>query len=86
MMGSPHWITSIPTASPLVVIGPFAKPGYYSTRHYITASIVKTEELLLGLPPNNLGDMLATDLRDFFQSHYNGITSADIKLELQAEA
>jgi hypothetical protein len=36
---------------------------------------VKTEELLLGLPPNNLGDLLATDLRDMFQPQYNGITA-----------
>src|SRR5450755_684942 len=49
-----------PHRSPLVLISPFARPGYYSTRHYITASIVKTEELLLGLPPNILGDMPAT--------------------------
>src|SRR5262249_27027399 len=38
-----------------------------------TASIVKTEELLLGLPPNNLGDLLATDLHDLFQPNYNHI-------------
>ncbi len=68
-----------PHRTPVVVMGPFAKPGYSSTRHYNSASIVKTEELLLGLPPNNLGDLMATDLRDFFQPTYNGITSADIK-------
>src|SRR5262249_11218659 len=45
------------------------------TKHYSTASIVKTEELLLGLPPSNLGDLLATDLRDLFQSSYNNITA-----------
>jgi hypothetical protein len=56
-----------------VVISPYAKPGP-AKRHYSTASIVKTEELLLGLPPNNLGDLLATDLRDMFQPTYNGIT------------
>ena len=68
-----------PHRTPVVAMGPFAKPGYYSMRHYNSASIVKTEELLLGLPPNNLGDLMATDLRDFFQPTYNGITSADIK-------
>jgi len=68
-----------PHRTPVLVMGPFAKPGYSSTRHYNSASIVKTEELLLGLPPNNLGDLMATDLRDFFQPTYNGITSADIK-------
>jgi YVTN family beta-propeller protein len=62
----------------LVAISPFAKPGYLATRHYSTASVVKTAELLLGLPPNNLGDLLATDLRDLFQSTYNGITLNNI--------
>ena len=47
-------------------------------RHYSTASIVKTEELLLGLPPSNLGDLFATDLRDMFQPTYNGITTKSV--------
>jgi len=64
----------------LVAISPFAKPGYLATRHYSTASIVKTAELLLGLPPNNLGDLFATDLRDMFQSTYNGISSGNISI------
>ena len=62
-----------PHRTPLIVISPYAKPGL-AKRHYSTASIVKTEELLLGLPPNNLGDLLATDLRDMFQPNYNGMT------------
>ena len=62
-----------PHRTPLVVVSPYAKPGP-ATRHYSTASIVKTEELLLGLPPNNLGDLFATDLRDMFQAEYNGVT------------
>jgi len=67
-----------PHRTPLIVVSPYAKPAYTGYRHYITASIVKTEELLLGLPPNNLGDLFATDLRDMFQSTYNGITAADV--------
>ena len=63
-----------PHRTPLVVVSPYAKPGP-ATRHYSTASIVKTEELLLGLPPNNLGDLFATDLRDLFQPAYNGVTA-----------
>jgi hypothetical protein len=63
-----------PHRSPLVVVSPFARPHYTGKKHYSTASIVKTEELLLGLPPNNLGDLLASDLCDLFQDHYNGIT------------
>src|SRR5262249_48532903 len=64
--------------TPLVVVSPFAKPAFTANRHYVTASIVKTEELLLGLPPNNLGDLFATDLRDMFQPNYNGITAASL--------
>jgi YVTN family beta-propeller protein len=63
-----------PHRTPLVVVSPYARPGP-ATRHYSTASIVKTEELLLGLPPNNLGDLVATDLRDMFQPEYNGVTA-----------
>jgi YVTN family beta-propeller protein len=63
-----------PHRTPLVVISPFAKPGYLGKEHYVTASVVKTEELLLGLPPNNLDTLLATDLRDLFQDQYNKIT------------
>ena len=68
-----------PHRTPLVVISPYAKPGYAGLRHYVTASIVKTEELLLGLPPNNLGDLFATDLRDMFQPTYNGITADSLR-------
>jgi hypothetical protein len=63
-----------PHRTPLLVVSPYAKPGP-AARHYGTASIVKTEELLLGLPPNNLGDLCATDLRDMFQPDYNGVTA-----------
>ena len=67
-----------PHRTPLIVISPFAKPGFLATRHYSTASIVKTEELLLGVPANNFGDLFATDLRDLFQPSYNGITADQI--------
>ena len=62
----------------MIVVSPFAKPGYAGKKHYSTALIVKTEELLLGLPPNNLGDLFATDMRDMFQPTYNGITAGSI--------
>lgn len=71
-----------PHRTPLLVISPFAKPGYLATRHYSTASIVKTEDLLLGLPANNFGDLFATDLRDMFQPTYNGITADQINFNL----
>jgi YVTN family beta-propeller protein len=74
-----------PHRTPLVLVSPFAKPGYMATRHYSSASIVKTEELLMGLPPNNLGDLLATDLRDMFQPTYNGITAGQIQFAPKVE-
>ena len=67
-----------PHRTPLIVVSPFAKPGYSALHHYSTASVVKTEELLLGLPPSNIHDLMATDLRDMFQPTYNGITSAAV--------
>jgi len=71
-----------PHRTPLIVISPFAKPAYLGLRHYSTASVVKTEELLLGVPANNFGDLFATDLRDLFQSNYNGITADQIDFNL----
>jgi DNA-binding beta-propeller fold protein YncE len=71
-----------PHRTPLIAISPYARPGYAAKQHYSTASIVKTEELLLGLPPNNLGDLFATDLRDMFQPTYNGITAVDLSFTL----
>ncbi len=49
-----------------VVVSPYAKRGYLGTRHLSTTSVLKTEEELLGLPPLSLGDLLATDMSDFF--------------------
>jgi len=71
-----------PHRTPLLVISPFAKPSFLATRHYSTASIVKTEELLMGLPANNFGDLFATDLRDLFQSTYNGITADQVNFNI----
>lgn len=71
-----------PHRTPLVVVSPYAKAGYLAKRHYSTASIVKTEELLLGLPPNNLGDLFATDLRDLFQTNYNELTADQLRFNL----
>ncbi len=75
-----------PHRTPVIVVSPFAKPGYVAPKHYATASIVKTEELLLGLPPNNYGDLFATDLRDMFQSTYNGITAASLDPQFTRQA
>ncbi len=75
-----------PHRTPMILVSPFAKKGYVAKKHYVTASIVKTEELLLGLPPNNYGDLFATDLRDMFQPAYNGVTAADLSPRFTREA
>ncbi len=49
-----------------VVVSPYAKRQYTGSSHLSTVSILKTEEELLGLPPLSLGDLLATDMSDFF--------------------
>ncbi len=52
-----------------IVVSPYAKHGYVGHKHLSTASVVKTEEELLGLPPLSLNDLLATDMADFFTPH-----------------
>jgi hypothetical protein len=49
-----------------IVISPYAKRGYLGKRHLSTTSVLKTTEELLGLPALSLGDLLATDMADFF--------------------
>lgn len=56
-----------------IVISPFAKPHAIGMRHLSTASVLKTTEQILHLPPLSLGDLLATDMSDFFT------TKADIR-------
>ncbi|HEV2737733.1 MAG TPA: hypothetical protein VGU66_04045 [Candidatus Elarobacter sp.] len=52
-----------------IVAGPFAKPHYLGAHHLSTVSVLKTSEQLLGLGTLALGDLLATDMSDFFTSH-----------------
>lgn len=49
-----------------IVVSPYAKRHYLGSRHISTVSMLKTEEELLGLPPLSLGDLLATDMADYF--------------------
>ena len=49
-----------------LLVSPLAKPGYVGHRHLSVASVLKTEEELLGLDPIALPDLLATDMADFF--------------------
>ena len=55
-----------PARSYAIVVSPLAKRHYVGKNHLATASILKTEEELLGLPPLSLNDLTATDLADFF--------------------
>ncbi len=49
-----------------IVAGPFAKRHYVGMHHQSTVSVLKTSEQLLGLGTLSLGDLLATDMSDFF--------------------
>jgi len=54
--------------SVLMVASPYAKRGYVSHAHTSIASILKTFDLIFGLPYLNQFDAAATDLTDFFTS------------------
>jgi YVTN family beta-propeller protein len=49
-----------------IVVGPSVKRHYLGLHHLSTVSILKTTEQLLGLGTLSLGDLLATDMSDFF--------------------
>ncbi len=49
-----------------LAIGPYVKHEYVSKTHTSLASVFKTMNLILGLPPLNQYDAAATDLRDMF--------------------
>jgi hypothetical protein len=49
-----------------LVVSPLARRGYVGDEHLSMASLLKTEEEIFGLPPLALGDLLATDLSQFF--------------------
>ncbi|NNE36393.1 MAG: hypothetical protein HKN13_14245, partial [Rhodothermales bacterium] len=54
--------------SVLMVISPYTRRGYVSSRHYSFGSIMKTFWNVLGVPYLNQYDAGATDLSDFFMS------------------
>ncbi|HWW52458.1 MAG TPA: hypothetical protein VNY84_01725, partial [Acidimicrobiales bacterium] len=49
-----------------VMISPWARPGRVSHVHTSFSSMVKTINLLLGLPPTSIQEMTATSMADFF--------------------
>ncbi|MDY0060614.1 MAG: bifunctional YncE family protein/alkaline phosphatase family protein [Myxococcota bacterium] len=55
-----------------VVVSPWVKRGYLSSVHYSIPSIYRTIGLLLGLPPMNKNDALASPMYDIFRSTAEG--------------
>ena len=49
-----------------LVISPYAKRRYVGMQHTSTASVLKTIDGIFRLPALSLGDLLATDMSDFF--------------------
>jgi DNA-binding beta-propeller fold protein YncE len=49
-----------------IVVSPYARRGFVDRTHLAIASVVKTEEEILGLPPLGIDDLLATDLAACF--------------------
>jgi DNA-binding beta-propeller fold protein YncE len=55
-----------PYHSYCLVVSPSAKRAYVGHANLSVASVLKTEEELLGINPLGLNDLLATDMADFF--------------------
>jgi hypothetical protein len=53
----------------VIVVSPYARRKYLDMRHFSTASVLKTEEELLGLPALSIGDLLTSDLTPMFAPH-----------------
>jgi DNA-binding beta-propeller fold protein YncE len=54
-----------------LAISPYTKGGVVDSTHYTTASMIRTIELILGLPPMTQYDRAATPMYRSFQSHAN---------------
>jgi YVTN family beta-propeller protein len=54
-----------------LVISPYTKQGSVDSTHYTTASMVRTMEMILGLPTMTQYDRAATPMYRCFQSHRN---------------
>lgn len=50
-----------------IVISPYGKRRYVGMHHLSTASVLKTIDRIFSLPSLSLGDLLATDMSDFFR-------------------
>ena len=57
---------------PLIVVSPYAKPGYISHVTHDFGSILKFTENVFGLPSLGYADSTADDLLDCFEFHHRG--------------
>jgi hypothetical protein len=55
-----------PYHSYCLLVSPSAKRAYIGHANLSVASVLKTEEELLGINPLGLNDLLASDMADFF--------------------
>jgi phospholipase C len=70
---------------PLLVISPYAKPGYVSHFNHDFSSIIKFTETAFGLPSLGFGDVYSDDLTDCFNFSQKPLTFHTIKAPLKAE-
>jgi len=49
-----------------ILVSPLARRGYVGHAHLSPPSVVKTTEEIFGFGPLSLGDLLSTDMADFF--------------------
>ena len=54
-----------------LIISPWVKPGYISTKHYSQISIVKTIEEILGIPPMSIFDQTTPIISDIWTDKPN---------------
>jgi YVTN family beta-propeller protein len=52
-----------------LAISPYTKRGFTDSTFYSQVSMVKTIEMIFGVPPMNLFDLIANDMRASFQAH-----------------
>jgi YVTN family beta-propeller protein len=60
-----------PSRTFALVASPWVKPGYVGMRHLSTAGVLKTIDRIFSLPALSLGDLLSSDMGDFFTSQAN---------------
>jgi hypothetical protein len=69
-----------------LVLSPFVKEGFVDHTHYTTASMVRTIELILGLPPLSQYDRAAAPMLRMFQAKPRAwtYTALPAKIDLSA--